>query len=128
MMENGFSCILIEDEALAIEMLQDYISRRNDLILLGTAIERSEIQSLLRICSPTIIFLDLVIPYGDKNDFNYSKFPESSIFVIISATPISHYNGEIPNGEIHELLKPISFEDFNKCIDKILRNIKVTNV
>jgi response regulator of citrate/malate metabolism len=127
-MENEFSCILIEDEALGIEMLQDYISRRSDLSLVGTATQRSEIQSLLRICSPTIIFLDLVIPYGDKNDFNYSKFPKSSIFVIISATPLSHYNGEIPFGKIHELLKPISYENFNKCIDKILRNIKVTNV
>lgn len=126
-MENEFTCILIEDEALSIEMLQDYISRRSDLSLVGTAIERSEIQSLLRICSPTIIFLDLVIPYGDNNDFNFSKFPESSIFVIISATPLSHYNGEIPIGEIHELLKPISFENFNKCIDNIVKNIKVIN-
>jgi len=70
-MENEFTCILIEDEALSIEMLQDYISRRSDLSLVGSAIERSEIQSLLRICSPTIIFLDLVIPYGDNNDFNF---------------------------------------------------------
>ncbi|RKE42569.1 hypothetical protein [Sphingobacterium detergens] len=127
-MENRFSCILIEDEALGIEMLQDYIGRRNDLFLVGTASQQSEIQSLLKICSPKLIFLDLVIPFGDANDFNYSKFPESSILVIISATPLNYYKGDIPFGEKHELLKPISFENFNNCVDNILRNIQLTNV
>jgi len=123
-MENCLTCILIEDEALGIEMMEDYISRRDDLKLLGTAIQLSEIEYLLTTSSPSIIFLDLIIPYGDQNDFNFSKFPKSSSFIVTSAIPISHFNGELPPGKIYELLKPISFKNFNMCVDKVVQRIK----
>lgn len=123
MMENCLTCILIEDEALGIEMMEDYINRRDDLRLLGTAIQLSEIEALLD-SSPSIIFLDLMIPYGDQNDFNFSKFPNSSSFIVTSAIPINHFKGELPPGKIYELLKPISFQNFNKCVDKVVQTIK----
>ena len=123
-MENCLTCILIEDEALGIEMMEDYISRRDDLTLLGTAIQLSEIECLLETSSPSIIFLDLIIPHGDQNDFNFSKFPKSSSFIVTSAIPISHFKGELPPGKIYELLKPISFKNFNICVDKVVQKIK----
>ncbi len=122
-MEDRWNCILIEDEALGIEMLQDYIGRRNDLVLIGTAVQRSEIKSLLKICSPSIIFLDLIIPNGERNDVKFSKLPKDSVYIIISATPLSHFSGDKPLGKTYELLKPISYENFNKCIDIVISNI-----
>lgn len=126
-MENRLTCILIEDNALAIEMMEEYIGLRDDLELLGTAIQRSEIQNLLNRCSPSIVFLDLIIPYGERNDFSFLQFPSSSIFVTISGIPLSHYQGELPPGEILELYKPISKEEFNRCVDIIMKKSKVAN-
>ncbi|MEN5193397.1 hypothetical protein [Sphingobacterium faecium] len=34
-----YSCILIEDDAMAIDMISDYINRRDDLILFGIGSE-----------------------------------------------------------------------------------------
>ncbi|WP_185218084.1 hypothetical protein [Sphingobacterium mizutaii] len=126
-MENSLTCILIEDDALATEMMEDYIGRRDDLLLMGKAIQRSDIQDILERCSPSIVFLDLIIPYGERNDFSFSQFPSTSYFVIISGIPLSHYEGELPMGEILELNKPISFEEFNRCVDGIMKKLKVAN-
>lgn len=126
-MENNFTCLLIEDDALGIEMLEDYINRRNDLTLLATGTQLSEVEELLHKYSPSIIFLDLIIPYGEKNNFSYDKIPNDIIIIIISAIPLSSYKGDIPSGEKFELLKPISFENFSKCVDHVIKKLNLIN-
>ncbi len=126
-MENKFTCLLVEDEAMGIEMLQDYINRRNDLTLLGTGSQLSEVEQLLNKYSPSIIFLDLIIPYGEPNNFSYDKIPDHISIIIISAIPLSHYNGKLPKGEKFELLKPITFEHFNRCVDSVIENLNLVN-
>ncbi|WP_343557251.1 hypothetical protein [Sphingobacterium sp.] len=127
MMENKYTCLLVEDDAMGIEMLQDYINRRNDLTLLATGSQLSEVEQLLNKYSPSIIFLDLIIPYGEPNNFSYNKIPDHINTIIISAIPLSHYNGELPSGEKFELLKPISFEHFNRCVDSVIKNLNLVN-
>ena len=114
------TCLLIEDEPLAVEMMLDYIGRREDLLLLGIANELSEVKSFLERHDPSIIFLDLVIPPGVSLGFNFGDLPTSAIVIVVSATPVEHFKGVLPHGDIFELLKPVSFENFNSCIDRVL--------
>lgn len=115
-----YTCILVEDDSLAIEMMEDYISRKDELILEGIGSELSEVRKLVEQLTPSIIFLDLIIPPGESKGFHWGKLPQSSYIVLISAIPLFLYKGPLPKGPIFELPKPISYENFNRCVEKIL--------
>ena len=117
---NKVKCLIIEDEPLSIEMLQDYIGRRNDLYLIGIASQLIEVEEIVRKGHPSIIFLDLIIPIGGLTSFHIGKLPKSAQIVVTSALPLSNFKGKLPKGNIFELNKPISFKNFNHCINEII--------
>ncbi|MNG81014.1 hypothetical protein D3C87_712680 [compost metagenome] len=119
-----YSCILVEDDVLAIDMMEDYINRRDDLILRGISTQLSELKKLLVNIEPAIIFLDLIIPPGESQGFHLGELPSSAHIAIISAIPLSLYKGSLPKGPTIELSKPISFEKFNSCVEQIILKIK----
>jgi response regulator of citrate/malate metabolism len=119
-----YSCILIEDDAMAIDMINDYINRRDDLVLLGIGSELAEVNMLLQKLTPSIIFLDLIIPPGESNGFHLGQLPASSCIAIISGIPLHLYKGPLPPGPIFELSKPISYESFSRCVEKIVLKLK----
>ncbi len=114
------TCMLIEDDALAIEMMRDYIDRRSDLALIGVASQMSEIQGILDQYTPSIIFLDLVIPPGESCGFHFGMLPPDARIIVVSAIPVARFKGILPQGDIYELPKPISFDSFNRCINQVL--------
>lgn len=122
-----YTCLLIEDDAMAIDMITDYINRRDDLILQGIGTQQSEVRLLIKDITPSIIFLDLIIPPGDSKGFHWGELPSSSFFAVISGIPLNIYKGPLPNGPIFELPKPISFKEFNICVEKIIVEIKNQN-
>lgn len=121
---DRITCIVIEDEVLAIEMMEDYIGRRKDLELLGVGTELSEVIDLFENHKPSIIFLDLVIPPGESAGYHFGKLPSTSSIVVVSGMPLSHFNGVLPKGDIYELPKPVSFESFDRCVDEVLNRRK----
>lgn len=118
------TCIVIEDEVLSIEMMEDYIGRREDLELLGVGTELLEVIGLLENHQPSIIFLDLIIPPGVSACYHFGKIPITSSVVVVSGIPLSHYTGVLPKANIYELPKPVSFESFDKCVDEVLNKRK----
>lgn len=121
---DHITCVVIEDEVLAIEMMEDYIGRREDLELLAVGTELSQVMDLLENYKPAIIFLDLVIPPGESAGYHFGKLPVTSSIVVISGMPLSHYNGILPKGDLYELPKPVSFESFDRCVDEVLNKRK----
>ena len=122
-----YTCLLVEDDAIAIDMMKDYIDRTAELVLIGIAIELADVRSLARNPMPTIIFLDLIIPPGETKGFHLGELPESSYYVIISGIPLNLYKGPLPKGRLYELNKPISYEGFSKCVETILKELKLEN-
>lgn len=117
---NRTTCLVIEDEALSIEMMEDYIGRRDDLLLLAIGSELSEVKDILEIHRPSIIFLDLIIPPGVCGDFHFGKLPPDASIVVVSGTPLNLFRGTLPKGDIYELPKPVSYENFNRCVNEVL--------
>lgn len=114
------ACLVVEDEPLAIEMMVDYIGRRKDLMLVGVVREFADFRQALDKHAPTIIFLDLVIPPGISNGFTYKELPKQASIIVVSAIPVSYYQGDLPESELFELPKPVSFDSFNRCVDAVL--------
>ncbi|SDL77388.1 putative two-component response-regulatory protein YehT [Sphingobacterium mizutaii] len=118
---KSVTCMVIEDEVLSLEMMEDYIGRRKDLKLVGICHQLSEIKEIVEKHKPAIIFLDLKIPIGDATDFHYGMLPKTASIVVVSGIPLNYYKGELPTGDIFELSKPVSFECFDRCVDKVLK-------
>ncbi|MGY0034954.1 LytR/AlgR family response regulator transcription factor [Pedobacter sp. NJ-S-72] len=111
------TCIIIEDEPLAQELLQDYINRRGDLSLLG---KFNNVNDFIKFKENKIdlMFMDIKIRGNVKEDVE-SLFSQDSSIVLVTAYTIdqlSDYNlSQISN----VLYKPVSYEKFNRCIDGI---------
>ncbi|MBB5635228.1 two-component system LytT family response regulator [Pedobacter cryoconitis] len=115
------TCIIIEDEPLAQELLQDYIYRRNDLTLLG---KFNNVNDFIKFKEEKIdlMFMDIKIRGNVKKDIEGLFSNDCSIVLVTAYTidQLSDYNlSQISN----VLYKPVSYEKFNRCIDEVLYEI-----
>lgn len=118
------TCVLVEDEPLAYQMISGYIAQRKELQLIAKIDNLKDFYSKIRATAPSIVFLDFRI-LGFDGDITrmLGRIPKRSIVVSISACPLSHFQnmyGIKVTGKIYELLKPFSFEKFNRCINDLI--------
>lgn len=112
-----YSCIIVEDEPLAVEILTDYISQIPFLELkhvCGDAIYAMEILQQKNI---DLIFLDIHLPKLKGIDFLESlKYPPR----IIITSAYQEYALKAFDGNVTDyLLKPIRFSRFLKAVNKL---------
>ncbi|MEC3878627.1 response regulator [Parapedobacter sp. 10938] len=117
-------CLIIEDDWSAIELMADYVGRRKELTLVGVVQELYEVPDALSATQPDIAFLDLVIPQGSPSDFHFGLIPPTVIVVVVSAIPLALFNRALPPTVVDELPKPVSYEHFNDCIDRIIERLR----
>ena len=110
------NCIIIDDEPLAIKIIEQYISSVNDLILKGTFENPIEAQDLLKTNDVDLVFLDIQMPLITGIDFMKSTKLNSKVIFTKA-----HRNFAIESYEldiVDYLLKPISFPRFLKSVNK----------
>lgn len=121
---NVFGCILVENEYLAIEMMQEYIHTHENLLLLGIAQTLAELRHMTIELKPEIIFLDLIIPSGGYRDFDYGMLPDHATVVVVSGIPLALYDKKHLLKNPIELPKPVSHESFNNCVERVIKERK----
>jgi DNA-binding LytR/AlgR family response regulator len=111
-------CIIVDDEPLAIEILESYVSKVEQLKLEGTFRNAVSAFTFLQQHSVDLIFLDIQMPKLSGIDFLKSlKNPPKVIFT----TAFRDYAIEGFDLEVVDyLLKPIPFERFLKAVAKVL--------
>ena len=112
------NCILIDDEVLALDILEDYISRMPMLELKGKFDSPLKAMESIVRDEVKLIFLDINMP-----DINGIKFYESLTVKpkVIFTTAYSEY--AVKGFEINAidyLLKPISFSRFFQAVSKVI--------
>jgi len=113
------SCIIIEDQAPAQRILKKYIHSTEHLELKNTFTDAVKALSYLKNETVDIIFLDINLPKMSGMDFLRSL--EVKSYVILT-TAFSEYALEsYEYGVVDYLLKPFSFERFDKSIKKIVQ-------
>jgi|SRR5690606_1245984 len=120
---STYRCLIVEDDWFAIEMMAGYVGRRSDLELAGIVQQLDELPDALITAEPDIVFLDLIIPQGAPSGFHFGLIPASVTVVIVSAIPVHAFHGILPQGIVAELLKPLSYENFDTCIDWITKRL-----
>ena len=112
-------CIIIDDEPLAIEILESYITRIDHLEIAGTFRNAVSAFTFLQTNSVDLIFLDIQMPKLTGIDFLKTlKHPPKVIFV----TAYREYAVDgFELDAVDYLVKPVSFERFFKAITKLNR-------
>lgn len=111
------TCIAIDDEPLALELLKKYIAKIYFLELKGTFTDPFEAKKLLETTNIDIIFLDIQMP--DINGIEFSKLINKKNSTVIFTTAFSEYAVEGFNVDaIDYLLKPIEYDRFLKSVYK----------
>lgn len=115
-------CMILDDEPLAIEVLETYIERIPELSIVTKCTHALEANEVLRNQQIDLLFLDIQMPKITGIEFLKSlEFPP--FVVIVSAYPDYAAEGFDLN-VIDYLLKPVSFERFMKAVNKVSDRIK----
>lgn len=111
------TCCIIDDEPLAIKLLESYVAKTPSLRLTGTY--SSAVAALDAIIQHDVdlIFCDIQMP--DLNGLQFAEIMKSRTSRIVFTTAFSQYaiEGWKANA-LHYLLKPITYPDFLEAVDK----------
>lgn len=110
-------CIIIDDEPLALEKLQLFLSRIPDVQVVGSFTNCLDAIPAIRLENPDILFLDIEMEHLSGIEF-LERIPVNSNVVIISAYEqyaLKGYELEVAD----YLLKPYSFDRLLKTVEKI---------
>lgn len=111
------NCLIVDDELLAQEVIELYLSRIEGMVLVGKCNNAIEAFAALNRHPIDLMFLDIKMPEISGLDFIRSlKHPPK----IILTTAFTEYALEGYELDVTDyLLKPVSFERFLKAVDKV---------
>ena len=109
-------CIVIDDEPLAIQLLENHIGRVSFLELVSTF--NNPMEALISINSKPVdlIFLDIQMP--QLNGVHFMQLLQNRSQVIITSAYQEYAIDGFEHNVIDYLLKPIGFERFYKAVEK----------
>ena len=113
------SCIAVDDEPPALQLIEKYINAIPALYLAGTCANAVDALTLLQDNSIDLIFLDIQMPHILGTDFmrTLSNPPK-----VIFTTAFRKFAVEgFDLDAVDYLLKPISFERFLKAVNKVMK-------
>ena len=107
---NAISCIVVDDEPLAVRLMESYVAKTPFLSLKGSFTSGTAAYSFLQDNSVDLLFCDIQMPNLSGMDLS-RMLPERTR--IIFTTAFSEYAVEgFRVRALDYLLKPISYEDF----------------
>jgi len=107
-------CVIIDDEPLAVELLQDFVKKVDTLELVSSFNNAIDAVSFINQNNVDLVFLDIQMPHFSGIDFlnTIEKKP-----LVIFTTAYSDYAVEGFNlGAVDYLVKPIPFHRFLKAV------------
>lgn len=112
-------CIIVDDEPLALEVLEHFIARTIQLQLVAKCGNAIDAFKVLHDQQIDLMFIDIKMPGINGLDFVTAlKNPPSVIFITAFA---EHAIKGFELDAVDYLLKPITFERFEKGVHKVLK-------
>ena len=124
-MNRKLRCAIIEDEPLAQELLEKYVSRVSSLELIGTFDDAIIAFDVLPALSPDVIFLDINMPEMTGIEFLKAYQVPHPAVVMTTANPHHALDG-FDLGVTDYLLKPITYDRFLKAVARVREKVNVT--
>lgn len=116
-------CIIVDDEPLAHDILSDYVSKLKHLELVNTYTNPIEAFSSIERDKIELVFLDVQMP--ELTGIQFMKLLGNKAKVILTTAYPEYALDGYEHNVVDYLLKPISFERFQKACDKVVNNAAV---
>ncbi len=113
------NCLIIDDEPMAIKVIESHISNFDDLKVIGTCQSALEAFPILQKEKIDILFLDIEMP--KINGLSFLKSLKNPPLVLLTTAHRDYAIEGFDLGIVDYLLKPISLDRFMKAISKIYR-------
>jgi two-component system, LytTR family, response regulator len=121
----NISCLIVEDEPLARNLLTDYVRKVSYLNLVKACASPLEAIEELRKTPVDLLFLDVQMP--EITGISFLKSLQKKPLVVLT-TAYSQYALEGYELDVTDyLLKPITFERFLKAVDKVSQRLSSTS-
>lgn len=118
-------CVLVDDEPLAIKVLQNYFTNFTDFEIIGTFNNSLEALDFINSTTVDAVFLDINMPM--MTGFELISLIENKTKVIIT-TAFREFAAESYDLDVLDyLVKPIPLPRFIKCINKITTEYNLKN-
>ena len=113
---NPITCIIVDDEPLAVKLLESFVAKTANLELLGSFTDSVEAINAIREQRPQLLFLDIQMP--DLNGMELAHMvPEGT--KVIFTTAFKEYAFESYEvSALDFLLKPIRYNKFIAAVEK----------
>ncbi len=110
------NCIAVDDEPLALDIIENYVNKHPDLNLVARCNNAAEASEVLKTRKVDLMFLDIQMP--EISGLNFVKSLEKKpLFMFTTAYPDYAVEG-FELDAIDYLLKPIAYDRFEKGVEK----------
>lgn len=113
-----YTCIIVDDEPLAQDVLENYVAKFDNLSLEGKCNNAKEAEQKLKETRIDVMFLDINMPGISGLDFIRSL--EERPAVIFTTAHAKHAVEGFELNAMDYLLKPISFDRFSRAVNKAI--------
>lgn len=113
-----YTCIIVDDEPLAQDVLENYVSKFDNLTLAGKCNNAKEAEQKLKEAQIDIMLLDINMP--GISGLEFIRTLSDPPAVIFTTAHAEHALEGFELNAMDYLLKPISFDRFTKAINKAI--------
>ncbi len=113
---EALKCVIVDDEPLAVKMLENYVARTPFLALSGAFTDSMEALAQLPVLQPQLVFLDIQMP--DLNGLELSRMVPAGTRIIFTTAFKQYAFESYEVSAIDYLLKPIRYQKFLEAATK----------
>ena len=121
----SITCLIIDDEPLARDLVREFLEQHSDLKLIGECSKGTEAVEKIDSLRPDLIFLDVQMP--GMTGFDVLDKIEHDPFVIFTTAYDQYAIKAFEKNAVDYLLKPIDQERFKLAVDRALGRMNSEN-
>ena len=110
------TCIIVDDEPLAVKLLESFVKRTPTLQLVGTYTDSVEALSALRESPVDLIFLDIQMPDLNGMELAHMLPPQTKVIFTTAFKEYAFESYEV--SAVDYLLKPVRYNKFLTAVEK----------
>ncbi len=123
---ESLRCVIVDDEPLAVRMLENYVERTPFLSLAASFTDPVEALSQLNELKPHILFLDIQMP--DLDGLSLSRMVPSATRIIFTTAFKQYAFESYEVSALDFLLKPIRYQKFLEAVGKAQQWFALTEI
>ena len=115
------TCMIVDDEPLAVRLLESFVSKTPDLELMGSFTDSVEAVSAIREQLPNLLFLDIQMPDINGMELAHMLPPQTRVIFTTAFKEYAFDSYEV--NAIDFLLKPVRYNKFLAAVEKAKERI-----